>query len=410
MYSFGIYLYALIVKLLALFGHPKARLMVRGQRDTWRILRHQIREGERYVWFHAASLGEFEQGRPIIERLRREQPDRKILLTFFSPSGYEVRKTYADVDVVCYLPFDTPTAARRFIRAARPEMVFLIKYEFWRNYIDVLHHRGIPVYSVSSIFRPRQIFFRWYGRNYARCLRRISHFFVQNEESAALLQSIGVSGNVTVSGDTRFDRVIDIRRAARELPLVEKFAQDHTVLVAGSTWQPDEEIIIDYFNRHPDLRIVIAPHVVDDRHLQDIEHKIERPVVRLSRATPDNVASHDCLLIDGYGLLSSIYRYASVAYVGGGFGVGIHNVPEAAVYGVPVVIGPNHERFREANDLLANGGCRAIASAADFAAIMNDFLKNPSRLAAAGKAAGNYISDNAGAADLIFRHVFHAPA
>lgn len=406
MYSFGIYLYALIVKLLALFGHPKARLMVRGQRDTWRILRHQIREGERYVWFHAASLGEFEQGRPIIERLRREQPDRKILLTFFSPSGYEVRKTYAGADVVCYLPFDTPTAARRFIRAARPEMVFLIKYEFWRNYIDVLHHRGIPVYSVSSIFRPRQIFFRWYGRNYARCLRRISHFFVQNEESAALLQSIGVSGNVTVSGDTRFDRVIDIRRAARDLPLVEKFAEGKTVFVGGSTWPADENILIDYFNRHPDLRLVIAPHVVDDRHLQDIEYKIERPVVRLSRATPDNVASHDCLLIDGYGLLSSIYRHADVAYVGGGFGAGIHNVPEAAVYGIPVIIGPNHERFQEARDLLANGGCRAIASADDFVAQMDDFMENPEHIEIAGNAAGNYISRNSGAADLIYETIF----
>ena len=217
MYSLGIYLYALLVRLVAALGHRKARAMVRGQRDTWRILREKIDPTARYVWFHAASLGEFEQGLPLIERLRREQPSRKILLTFFSPSGYEVRKDYKGADVVCYLPFDSPTAARRFIKWARPEMAFFIKYEFWRNYIDVLSKKSIPVYSVSSIFRPGQIFFRWYGRKYARCLRRITHFFVQNERSVELLRTIGVQDNVTIVGDTRFDRVIDIRNNSRVL-------------------------------------------------------------------------------------------------------------------------------------------------------------------------------------------------
>ena len=412
MYSIGIYLYALIVRLVAAFGHRKARAMVRGQHDTWRILREKIDPNERYIWFHAASLGEFEQGLPLIERLRREHPSRKILLTFFSPSGYEVRKDYKGADVVCYLPFDSPTAARRFIKLARPEMAFFIKYEFWRNYIDVLFKKSIPIYSVSSIFRPGQIFFRWYGRKYARCLRRITHFFVQNKRSVELLRSIGVTNNVTIVGDTRFDRVIDIRNIAKSLPIVEQFAQAQDgapqpfVLVAGSSWQPDEDILLDYVNRHPEIRLVIAPHVVNDTHIQEIEQKLTTPALRYSKATPQNVQNYRVLIIDGYGLLSSIYRYATVAYVGGGFGVGIHNVPEAAVYGIPVIIGPNHQRFAEAVALIENGGCKSIGNAEDFTAIMDDFLENPSHITAAGSAAGHYINQNAGATPVIYQHVF----
>jgi len=413
MYSLGIYLYALLVRLVAALGHRKARAMVRGQRDTWRILREKIDPTARYVWFHAASLGEFEQGLPLIERLRREQPSRKILLTFFSPSGYEVRKDYKGADVVCYLPFDSPTAARRFIKWARPEMAFFIKYEFWRNYIDVLSKKSIPIYSVSSIFRPGQIFFRWYGRKYARCLRRITHFFVQNERSVELLRTIGVQDNVTIVGDTRFDRVIDIRNNACPLPLVEQYTRAKEdcnaapfVLVAGSSWQPDEDILLDYVNRHPDLRLVIAPHVVNDAHIQEIEQKLTTPALRYSQATLENVDDYRVLIIDGYGLLSSIYRYATVAYVGGGFGVGIHNVPEAAVYGIPVIIGPNHQRFAEAVALIANGGCKSIKNAEDFSVIMDDFLENPAHIAQAGSAAGDYIHQNAGATPLIYQHVF----
>lgn len=412
MYSIGIYLYALIVRLVAAFGHRKARAMVRGQHDTWRILREKINPNERYVWFHAASLGEFEQGLPLIERLRREHPSRKILLTFFSPSGYEVRKDYKGADVVCYLPFDSPTAARRFIKLARPEMAFFIKYEFWRNYIDVLFKKFIPIYSVSSIFRPGQIFFRWYGRKYARCLRRITHFFVQNERSVELLRSIGVTDNVTIVGDTRFDRVIDIRNIAKSLPIVEQFSQAQDgapqpfVLVAGSSWQPDEDILLDYVNRHPEIRLVVAPHVVNDAHIQEIEQKLTTPALRYSEATLENVQNYRVLIIDGYGLLSSIYRYATVAYVGGGFGVGIHNVPEAAVYGIPVIIGPNHQRFAEAVALMENGGCKSIENAEDFSAIMDDFLANPSHISAAGTAAGHYINQNAGATPVIYQHVF----
>lgn len=399
MYSLGIYLMALGVRVAALFKE-KLRKMVQGHRATWQMLR-ALSGKDTYVWFHAASLGEFEQGRPLMERLRREHPEKKILLTFFSPSGYEVRKNYDGADLVCYLPFDTPLNARRFVKLARPEAAFFIKYEFWRNYIEVLYKRGIPCYSVSSIFRENQIFFRPYGRGYARCLSRMTHLFVQNETSRRLLEGIGVT-NVDVVGDTRFDRVLDIRNAAKPLPLAERFAGCWKVLVAGSSWPQDEEIIIPYFNKHPNLKLVLAPHVVSEEHLQAIERQLARPALRYSKATPKAVAEADCLIIDCYGLLSSIYRYASMAYVGGGFGVGIHNVPEAAVYGIPVIIGPNNKKFREAQALLRCGGCKEIAGAADFEQLMDAWLSDKEALATAGKAAGSYIADNAGAADRIF--------
>ena len=399
MYSLGIYLMALGVRVAALFKE-KLRKMVQGHRATWQMLR-ALSGKDTYVWFHAASLGEFEQGRPLMERLRREHPEKKILLTFFSPSGYEVRKNYDGADLVCYLPFDTPLNARRFVKLARPEAAFFIKYEFWRNYIEALYKRGIPCYSVSSIFRENQIFFRPYGRGYARCLSRMTHLFVQNETSRRLLEGIGVT-NVDVVGDTRFDRVLDIRNAAKPLPLAERFAGCWKVLVAGSSWPQDEEIIIPYFNKHPNLKLVLAPHVVSEEHLQAIERQLARPALRYSKATPKAVAEADCLIIDCYGLLSSIYRYASMAYVGGGFGVGIHNVPEAAVYGIPVIIGPNNKKFREAQALLRRGGCKEIAGAADFEQLMDAWLSDKEALATAGKAAGSYIADNAGAADRIF--------
>ncbi|MCH5182462.1 MAG: 3-deoxy-D-manno-octulosonic acid transferase [Prevotellaceae bacterium] len=400
MYSLAIYLYALGAKLFAL-RNRKARLLVRGQRETWKILRERIDSRSHYIWFHAASLGEFEQGRPLIERLRREQPDKKILLTFFSPSGYEVRKNYECADIVCYLPFDTPGNARRFVRLARIEKAFLIKYEFWCNYIDMLHKKGIPVYSISSIFRTDQIFFRPYGRNYARCLRRITHFFVQNEISARLLNHLGIE-STTVAGDTRFDRVLDIMHAARPLPEVERFASDGAVIVAGSTWAPDEDLLIAYFNAHPGLKLILAPHVVSERHVEEIEGKLTRRAVRYSSIGSADIAQADCLIIDCYGLLSSIYRYATAAYVGGGFGAGLHNVPEAAVYGCPVLVGPNNRKFREARALIDCGGCFEIRSQADVDATLDRLLSDPAALRAAGTAAAGYIRANAGATGLIY--------
>lgn len=403
MYTIAIYLYALAVRLASLTNR-KARLMIKGHRKTWRTLRDHAKERQHYVWFHAASLGEFEQGRPLMERLRREHPEKRILLTFFSPSGYEVRKDYAGADLVCYLPFDTPLNARRFIRLVQPEKAFFIKYEFWHHYIDELHRVGVPVYSVSSIFRNDQIFFRPYGRGYARVLHHFNHFFVQNEASRRLLNSLGVT-QVSVTGDTRFDRVIDIRNQAKSLPLAAALKGDSRTIVAGSTWPPDEEILIPYFNRHPELKLIIAPHEVNEERLRSIEQRLKRPALRYSQATPESSAQADCLIIDGYGLLSSLYRYATLAYVGGGFGVGIHNVPEAAVYGVPVFFGPNNQRFREARDLINEGGSFEVTSADDFQAQADRLLADERALAKSGQAAGDYIRRNSGATEAIFREV-----
>lgn len=389
------------VNVAALFGNKKAKLMMQGHRDTWRILREKADPGARYVWFHAASLGEFEQGRPLMERLRREQPGRKILLTFFSPSGYEVRKNYDVADIVCYLPFDTPLNARKLLRLVHIESAFFIKYEFWRNYIHALHRAHVPLYSVSSIFREGQIFFRWYGRGYARVLHLFTRFFVQNEESRQLLARLDVT-QVDVVGDTRFARVLDIRDEAKPLPLAEAFAQGHKVVIAGSSWPPDEDLLITYFNSHPELRLVLAPHVVSEEHIAQILGKLTRPAVRYTQATQETAQQADCLIIDCYRLLSSIYRYATVAYVGGGFGVGIHNVPEAAVYGVPVLIGPNNKKFREAQALLQRGGCFEVTDQSSFDACLDRLLTDADALHKAGTEAGQYIRENAGAADKIF--------
>lgn len=404
MYQIIIYLYLFGVAVCSLFN-KKVRMMWRGERAALGLLREKVEDGAQYVWFHAASLGEFEQGRPLMEQLRRDHPEYKILLTFFSPSGYEVRKNYEGADIICYLPLDTVRNARRFLRAIRPVMAFFIKYEFWYNYLHILSHRNVPVYSVSSIFRPGQIFFRWYGRQYGRVLKCFTHFFVQNETSRQLLHDeLGID-NVTVSGDTRFDRVLQICSAAKQLPLVEAFKKDYKVFVAGSSWPPDEEIFIRYFNEHRDWRLVIAPHVIDEDHLQQIVSKLDRKVVRYTQATEQEAAEAECLIIDCFGLLSSIYRYGEVAYVGGGFGVGIHNVLEAAVWSVPVIFGPNNERFQEAQGLLAGGGGFQIDDYASFSQLMDRFDQDAAYRKAAGGKAGAYVSQNAGATDTILQNV-----
>lgn len=411
MYSIAIYLYSAVVHLVALFS-PKVRLMLRGQQRTWRTLATLSKE-DSYVWFHAASLGEFEQGRPLMERLKAERPKTKILLTFFSPSGYEVRKNYEGADVVVYLPFDTPCNARRFVNSVRIEEAFFIKYEFWRNYITRLYRRDIPVYSVSSIFREHQVFFRWYGYYYARVLHRITHFFVQNESSRLLLRDVLHITDATVVGDTRLDRVLAIRTQAQHLPEVEAFVQGRFTIVAGSTWPVDESFILNYVLRHPDMRLIIAPHVVDQAHLEGIEAQCQGRSVRHSTLVAEGLsaealADKQILIIDGYGLLSSIYAYGTVAYVGGGFGVGIHNVPEAAVYGIPVIIGPNNAKFQEAQDLKRCGGVVEIATPEAFTSSINRLRTDAQYLAQSGKAAGHYIQQNAGAVDKIMAHVYKA--
>ena len=403
-YNLAMYILELGLKLAALFSDKPAK-MVKGHREVFDLLKSKIDRNARYIWFHAASLGEFEQGRPLIERIRKEYPQYKILQTFFSPSGYEVRKNYAGADIVCYLPIDTPSNVKKFVDLVNPCMVFFVKYEFWQNYLNALYKKGIPVYSVSSIFRPGQIFFRWYGKSYQRVLKTFAHLFVQNQESKMLLAGIGVD-HTTVVGDTRFDRVLDICAAAKQLPLVQKFKGDALTFVAGSSWGPDEDIFISYFNAHPEMKLIIAPHVVSDGHLKEIESKLQRSCIRYTQATEDNVEQADCLIIDCYGLLSSIYRYGEISYIGGGFGVGIHNVLEAAVYGIPVIFGPNNKKFREAQHLLANKGGFEINGYDDFEQLMNRFLTDEAYLKQSGKAAGDYVKGNAGAMELIMNHVF----
>ena len=402
-YNLAMYLLEQGVKLAGLFSDKPAK-MVKGHRDAYDLLKSKIDRNARYIWFHAASLGEFEQGRPLIERIRKEYPQYKILQTFFSPSGYEVRKNYDGADIVCYLPIDTPSNVKKFIDLVNPCMVFFVKYEFWQNYLNALSKKGVPVYSVSSIFRPGQIFFRWYGKSYQQVLKTFAHLFVQNEESKLLLAEIGVK-NTTVVGDTRFDRVLDICAAAKQLPLVQKFKGDALTFVAGSSWGPDEDIFIKYFNAHPEMKLIIAPHVVNDGHLKEIESKLQCSCIRYTKATEENVEQADCLIIDCYGLLSSIYRYGEISYIGGGFGVGIHNVLEAAVYGIPVIFGPNNKKFREAQHLLANKGGFEINGYEDFEQLMNKFLADEAYLKQSGQAAGDYVKGNAGAMDKIMKRV-----
>ena len=382
-YNLVIYLYLLGVAVYSRFNE-KVRKMWRGEREAFRILREKVDPNAKYVWFHAASLGEFEQGRPLMERLRQEHPEYKILLTFFSPSGYEVRKNYEGADIICYLPLDTITNARRFLRTVRPVMAFFIKYEFWYNYLHILKHRHIPVYSVSSIFRP-----------------------VQNEISKTLLEKIHIK-NVTVVGDTRFDRVLQIKEAAKHLPIVETFKQDAQVFVAGSSWPPDEEIFIPYFKQHPEWKMIIAPHVIGEDHLRQIEKLLEgRKVIRYTKAENAQLADADVLIIDCFGLLSSIYHYGEIAYVGvgGGFGVGIHNVLEAAVWDVPVFFGPNNQKFQEAQGLKAAGGGFDFETAEAFERQMDIFLTDTAKLRASGRQAGQFVQSLAGATEKVLSAV-----
>ena len=417
MYNIVIYLYLTGVAIVSLFNQ-KVRKMWRGEREAFSVLKQKVDPNAKYVWVHAASLGEFEQGRPIMECIRRDHPEYKILLTFFSPSGYEVRKNYEGADIVCYLPLDTITNARRFLRLIRPCMAFFIKYEFWYNYLHILRHRGVPTYSVSSIFRPGQIFFRWYGRQYGRVLKCFTKFFVQNEVSRELLATIGIH-RVEITGDTRFDRVLQIKDAAKQLPLVESFvspvaseaAAQRKCFIVGSSWEPDEDIYIPYFT-DKDWKLIIATHVVSPERVGLLKKRLVeqgKKVVLYSEADKPEVkgtlSEADVMIIDCYGLLSSIYRYADVAYVGGGFGVGIHNRPEAAVWGVPVFFGPNNARFQEAQDLKQNGGGLEITNSHDFEQLMNDLVAHPDTIKERGRQAGSYVMNRSGATDKILRSV-----
>lgn len=416
-YNIVIYFVLWGIAIASLFNE-KVRKMWRGEREAFKILKQKVDPNAKYIWFHAASLGEFEQGRPLMERIRKDNPQYKILLTFYSPSGYEVRKNYEGADIICYMPVDTRLNAIRFLRLVRPVMAFFIKYEFWSNFLHILKHRNIPTYSVSSIFREEQVFFKWYGRSYAGVLKCFTRFFVQNEESKRLLEGIGITA-VDVVGDTRFDRVLQIKEAAKQLPICEAFRtgvassqsadvphHDFKVFVAGSSWPPDENIFIPFFNEHKDWRLLIAPHVIAEEHLKLILSLIKgKKVVRYTQTTPEEAAEADVLIIDCFGLLSSMYNYGDVAYIGGGFGVGIHNTLEAAVWNMPVIFGPNNKKFQEAQGLLKSGGGFEINTYEDFSGLMSSLMNDETFLKQAGDKAGAFVAHLAGATDTVLASV-----
>ncbi len=416
-YNIVIYFVLWGIAIASLFNE-KVRKMWHGEREAFKILKQKVDPNAKYIWFHAASLGEFEQGRPLMERIRKDYPQYKILLTFYSPSGYEVRKNYEGADIICYMPVDTRLNAIRFLRLVRPVMAFFIKYEFWSNFLHILKHRNIPTYSVSSIFREDQVFFKWYGRNYAGVLKCFTRFFVQNEESKRLLEGIGITA-VDVVGDTRFDRVLQIKEAAKQLPICEAFRtgvassqsadvphHDFKVFVAGSSWPPDENIFIPFFNEHKDWRLLIAPHVIAEEHLKLILSLIkDKKVVRYTQTTPEEAAEADVLIIDCFGLLSSMYNYGDVAYIGGGFGVGIHNTLEAAVWNMPVIFGPNNKKFQEAQGLLKSGGGFEINTYEDFSGLMSSLMNDETFLKQAGDKAGAFVAHLAGATDKVLASV-----
>lgn len=419
LYNTAISLYGAAAQVVSLRSR-KVRKMLRGQHRTAELLRRKLADKPGAIWFHASSLGEFEQGRPMIERLKREHPEVPVLLSFFSPSGYEVRKNYHFADAVVYLPFDTPKRVRKFLDIARPSMAVFIKYEFWGNYLEELHRRGIPTYLISSIFRPGQRFFRSGGGIFRKMLHCFTRLYVQDERSRRLLRVIGVE-NVTVAGDTRFDRVTDVMRSTVDIPGFPGFASSASLrFIAGSSWEADEDIYVPWLNAHPDVAFIIAPHEFNETRLEALRNRFTAGKVMLlsewisfikkarheGKPGPDWMGEIRGIIVDSFGKLSTLYRFADIAYIGGGFGAGIHNLNEAAVYGIPVIFGPNHAKFKEASDLIACGGGFSVAGREEFDETIDALLQSPSSLKESGAAAGKYIRDNLGATDRIYSEIF----
>lgn len=402
-YNIGIRAYSLAIQMAAPFNE-KAALLNKGRKEVKKKLNTIHRPEGRLIWFHAASLGEFEQGRPVIERLKENEPDTKILLTFFSPSGYEIRKNYAGADYILYLPADTKRNARRLIEQFRPDAAVFIKYEFWYHYLHELYKRKIPTYLISAIFRPQQPFFKKWGGLYRQILGFFNCLYVQDRQSVELLKSIGVH-NVCLTGDTRFDRVKQIAEAAREIEKVAAFCHGRPAVVCGSTWPPDEDLLTEYINNYSGkYKWIITPHEIGESHLKDLLGKCRKKVLRYSQEVTDP-GDYDVLIIDCIGLLSSIYRYGKIAYIGGGFGVGIHNTLEAAVYGIPVIFGPKYRKFNEAVSLIREGGAFSINNISELSEILDSLIQTPVIAEAAGKKALEYVTAQLGATDIISKEL-----
>ena len=399
-------LYFWIVRLVALFGYRKAKALVRGQKHALSEAQQWCAplNGQKVTWIHVASVGEFEQVRPIIERLREEQPLRKILLTFFSPSGYEARKDYPMVDKVLYLPFATVRNAKKWVKTLPLEMVIFVKYEFWPSYLKQLKKHNIPTYLISAIFRPNQLFFRPWGIGYRRLLSCFTHIFVQDLDSQQLLAKYNIQ-SVTIAGDTRFDRVIEIKNQQKQLPVLEGFTTGaDKVLIAGSTWPKDEQFLARYLAEHEDIKLVLAPHEINPSHLHQIFQLLEGRYIRYTEATPLNIDKCRVLMVDTIGTLSTIYRYGHVAYIGGGFGVSIHNTLEAAVYGIPVIFGPKWQKFREAKGLLQAQAALSVSNYKEFANALDTAFATQEMM---GERAAQYVQNESGATKIIYEALFH---
>jgi 3-deoxy-D-manno-octulosonic-acid transferase len=395
LYIIGIQAYTLLIRIFSLFN-PKAKLFINGRKNIYTLIAQKINPEEKHIWFHFASLGEFEQGRPVLEKLKTLYPGKKIVVTFFSPSGYEIRKNYALADVF-YLPIDTATNAKRFIASINPEMAIFTKYEFWHFYFKELKTQGIPLYVISGIFRESQAFFKWYGSFYRNILKSVTYFFVQNEESKNLLKSIGLN-NVTINGDTRFDRVYENAQSPKQLPLIESFIGNSPTLVCGSTWPEDEKILSALPEKYPDWKFIIAPHEIHESHIESIEKQFSVGSMRFSVFSSQiSDLKSQILIIDNIGMLSSLYQYGKVAYIGGGFGTGIHNTLEAAAFGLPVIFGPKYDKFQEAKDLIALGAAKSIGSTEELISAFENFAENKN----AAELARKYVTDKKGATDQI---------
>jgi 3-deoxy-D-manno-octulosonic-acid transferase len=396
LYNLGINLYSWIIRIISPF-HSKAQLWTNGRKKLLSRLQQIFPATKPVVWIHCASLGEFEQGRPVIEKIRQQHPDYFILLTFFSPSGYEIRKNYALADHVCYLPSDTPRNAQKFIETVSPTHVYFVKYEFWRNYLHHLNKKDIPVYLISAIFRENQIFFRWYGIFFKQLLHYFRHIFVQDLNSHELLKNSGIM-NVSVSGDTRFDRVYEIQKKVDKHPKVQQFRQDVLVLIAGSSWQHDENIVIQYWKEHSyKLKLIIAPHEVHTGNIKRIQALVGDRHILFSELHNQPVKNKDVLIVDTIGHLSSLYQYGDVAFIGGGFGKGIHNTLEAATFGLPVFFGPHHKKFKEAVDLIEHGGAFTVNDYHEFKTTFDNLVENPSSLKKASHICEHFVESNTGA-------------
>lgn len=401
LYNLVIYIASFFLKIIALFS-PKIKLFTEGRKNVFAILEEKIKPEDKTIWFHSASLGEYEQGLPVIEKIKEKYPSHKIIVTFFSPSGYEVRKNNTVADVTIYLPLDTKRNAKKFLKLAHPELAFFIKYEFWLNYLSELEKSKTPTYLISGIFRNSQMFFKWYGGFYRKALKAFTYFFVQNESSKQKIEAIGFH-NVMVSGDTRFDRVNAILERDNTLDFIENFKNNQTTIIIGSSWPKDESLVAEYINGAPEnVKFIIAPHNIKEEQIANLKSQITKSVILFSEKENADLSMYNVFIIDTIGLLTKIYSYGTIAYVGGGFGnPGIHNILEPATFGLPIVIGPNYSNFAEAVQLVALGGCLVISSQEELRQNLDRLIKDKNFLNEKGQICRSFIQENKGATNSI---------